>query len=357
MDEEQDIFKILSSAETESHKLSNRALIIQPGAIGDCVLMLPVAEFIKKAFKIGTVTMLGRSQYMEYFPARSCIDSIKDLDSIDLHRLFVSHKDFELQDGDSLIAAFAGYQHIFNFLGLPGDDFERNLIYTANCSNSVEVTTLRLKPPADYKHHITKFYCDSISAACSDYKHRKLSARSTVDRKKYLKPFKSDLSAGRALLDSLGIKKNQKPAIIHPGSGGVKKCWHIDNFYLLAEELLEAGENVIFLLGPAEQERFSRKTFDRLSALAPTIIETSLARTFQILCCCGCFIGNDSGISHISSASGIATIVCFGPTNPSVYCPPGPKVKTFKFDDQDFTNPSCESAGQVSRAALKFLSS
>jgi heptosyltransferase-3 len=355
MDKEKDILKMLSSAESQADKLSNRALIIQPGAIGDCVLMLPLAEFIKKAFKIGTVTILGRSHYMEYFPVRSCIDSIKDLDSVDLHRLFVSHKDFELADGDSLITAFAGYRHIFTFLGQPGDDFEKNLIFTANCSNSVEVTTLALKPPADYKHHITKFYFDSISASCPDYKYRKPSARHHT--RKYLKALKSDFSAGQEILNIFDIEKKQKPAVIHPGSGGVKKCWHIDNFYSLAEELLEAGESVIFLLGPAEQERFSKKTIDRLSALAPVIIENSLTQTFQILCCAGCFIGNDSGIAHIASASGIAAVVCFGQTNPDVYCPAGPKVRNLKFDESDFLKFSPEAVSRVSKAALKFLSS
>jgi heptosyltransferase-3 len=357
MDEEQDILKILSSAEAQAHGLSNRALIIQPGAIGDCVLTLPVAEFLKKNFNIGTVTMLGRSHYMEYFPARSCIDSIRDLDAIDLHRLFVSSKDFEVQDSDSLVTAFSGYQHIFTFLGQAGDNFEQNLIYTANCSNPVEVTTLQPKPPAGYKHHIIKFYFDSILASCHDYKRKRLSGRYTANKKKYFKPLKSDLLAGRSILESLGIKKNQKPAIIHPGSGGVKKCWYIDNFYLLAEELLEEGESVVFLLGPAEQERFNKKAIDRLSVLAPVITESSLTRTFQLLSCGGCFIGNDCGIAHIASASGIAAIVCFGPTNPAVYCPVGPKVKTFRFDEPDFLKPSPEAAGQVSRAALKFLSS
>ncbi len=357
MDKQQDIFKILSSAEAKAHRLSNRALIIQPGAIGDCVLTLPIAEFIKKTFNIGSITMLGRSNYMEYFPARTCIDSIKDLDSIDLHRLFIDRKKFDVRENDSLIAAFAGYPYIFTFLGQAGDDFEYNLAFTANCSNQVDVLALQLKPPADYKHHITKFYIDSIIDSYPDHKHRRSSARSAAHKKKYLKPLKSDFSAGKSILDSLGLKKNKKPVIIHPGSGGIKKCWHIDNFYLLAEELLDVGAGVIFLLGPAEQERFNRKTIDRLSALAPVISETSLTRTFQLLCCAGCFIGNDSGIAHIASASGIPAITCFGPTNPRIYSPAGPKVKAFKFDDSDFQNPSPDAVSQVSRAVLKFLSS
>ncbi len=351
-----DILKLLSTAESDADRLSTRALIIQPGAIGDCVLTLPVAEFIKKTFKIGTLAMLGRSHYMLYMPTRSCIDNVRDLDSIEMHRLFMPKNDFELQDNDPLITAFAGYRHIFNFLAAPGSDFEHNLIFTANCSNSVEVTTLPLKPPADCEHHITKFYIDTIIRSCPDYIHRKPTLN-TIGKKKYLKPIKSDLAAGREIIESYGIKKKYRPAVIHPGSGGVKKCWNIDNYYLLAEELLDAGESVIFLLGPAEQERLSRKIFDRLSLLAPVAIETSLSRTFQILSCAGCFVGNDSGIAHIAAAAGLPTIVCFGPTNPAVYAPIGPKVKTFKLEDADFVTPSSTAVEQVSRQALKFLSS
>lgn len=354
---ENDILKLLANAEADADRLATRALIIQPGAIGDCVLTLPVIEYIKKTFKIGTITMLGRSQYMLYLPTRSSIDSIRDLDSIDLHRLFVSSKEFELQDNDSLITAFGGFQHIFTFLGSPESDFERNLIFTANCSNAVEVTTLHVRPPADYKNHITKYYIDTIVECCGEYINKKPSAANLSLKKKLIKPLKSDPAAGRTILDSFGVKKKDKPAIIHPGSGGTKKCWNIENFYMLAEELIDAGENIIFLIGPAEQERFTRKIIDRLSLLAPVIFEYSLTRTLQLLSCCGCFIGNDSGIGHIAGACGVPSIVCFVPTDLNVYSPIGPKVKTFQFDEGDFSQPSSQAVEQVSRAALKFLSS
>jgi len=211
-----DILKLLSTAETNADRRSTRALLIQPGAIGDCVLTLPVAEFIKKTFKIGTLAMLGRSHYMLYMPTRSCIDTVRDLDSIEIHRLFMPKKDFELEDNDPLITAFSGYQHIFNFLADPGSDFEQNLIFTANCSNSVEVTSLPLKPPADYKNHITKFYIDTIISSCPHYINRK-PATGSINRKKYLKPLKSDLAAGREIIESYGIKKKYRPAVIHPG--------------------------------------------------------------------------------------------------------------------------------------------
>ena len=161
-DENQDILNILSDAESDAQRLAARAAIIQPGAIGDCVLTLPLAELLKTHLGIGTILMLGRSHYIEYFPGRTCIDGIRDLDSVDLHRLFVNHKEFELADGDALIGVFAGFEQIITFLGTAGSNFENNLIFTANCSNPVEVTTLQLKPNDNYPGHVTKFHLESF---------------------------------------------------------------------------------------------------------------------------------------------------------------------------------------------------
>ncbi|MDD5135258.1 MAG: glycosyltransferase family 9 protein, partial [Phycisphaerae bacterium] len=291
--EEQNILNMVGQAENQANQLARRAIIIQPGAIGDCILTLPLAQYLKTHFAIGSVQMIGRSHYIEYFPGRTCIDSIRNFDSVDLHRLFAGHKDFELEDGDSLISEFAGFEQIVSFLGEAGGDFENNLIYTANCSNPVEVTTLGLKPDYKYKEHIVKFHLASFIASQSH--HIK---PAEIDLKKtYITPGKTDLANGRKILSSNGIDTGQKIAVIHPGSGGVAKCWHIDNFYMLAEQLCEKNIKVVFLLGPAEMERFKQAEINRLGTIAPLLCDLTLTETFQLISCANCFIGNDSGIT------------------------------------------------------------
>jgi heptosyltransferase-3 len=352
--ENQDFLNMVGQAESQAQQLARRAVIIQPGAVGDCILTLPLAQYLKTHFGIGSVLMFGRSHYIEYFPGRTCIDSIRDLDSIDLHKLFVNHKDFELEDGDSLISAFAGFEQIVTFLGEPGGDFENNLIYTANCSNPVEVTTLELKPDDKYAEHIIKFYLASFIASQSH--HIK---PAEIDLKKtYITPCKTDLANGRKILNSIGIDTGQKIAVIHPGSGGVAKCWHIDNFYMLAEQLREKNNiEVVFVLGPAEMERFKQSTINALGTIAPLLCEPSLSETFQVVSCANCFIGNDSGITHMAASAGVPTIACFGPTNPAQYAPIGPGVFTFKFDASDFGSPCPKNASEAAKQALKLLTS
>lgn len=352
-DENQDILDMVRRAENEAQRLSARALIIQPGAIGDCILTLPLAEFLKTNLGIGSILMLGKSHYIDYFPGRTCIDGIKDIDSVDLHRLFVKSGNFELQDDDPLISAFAGYTQIITFLGDAGSDFEDNLIFTAYCSNPAEVTMLPLKPLADFTGHVTDFYIDSFIAAQSLE-----SPPAGRDLKKtYITAGKSDLISGKKILETAGVKAGKNVAIIHPGSGGTSKCWHIDNFYMIAEQLCDEDIKVVFLLGPAEMERFNTKTIDALGAIAPVFCELSLAEAFQVVSCANCVIGNDSGIAQMAAAAGVPTIACFGPTDPAKYGPVGPHVQTVRLQPCDFDVPSPDNAQEVAKQAIERLTS
>lgn len=348
-----DILNILSESEDDARRNSRRAVIIQPGAIGDCVLTLPLAESLKTHFDIGTVLMLGRSPYIEYFPGRTCIDGIRDLDSIDLHRLFVNHKEFELADGDSLIGVFSGFEQIITFLGQAGSDFENNLIFTANCSNPVEVTTLQLKPGDNYAGHITKFHLDMfLSSQASEAKTGEIDLKKT-----YITPCKTDLANGQKILSSAGVDTKQKVAIIHPGSGSAAKNWYIDNFYMVAEALREKNISVAFLLGPAEMETFKPETIDALGAIAPLLVDMSLTEALGAISYANCFIGNDSGLTHVAAAAGIPTIACWAATNPVHYHPVGPNVLVFQMDSGDFASPCPQKADEVSKNALKLLTS
>ncbi|MGB2822549.1 MAG: glycosyltransferase family 9 protein, partial [Phycisphaerae bacterium] len=40
-----------------------------------------------------------------------------------------------------------------------------------------------------------------------------------------------------------------------------------------------------------------------------------------------CYLGNDSGVSHLAAAVGTRTIALFGPSNPRHFRPIGPRVR------------------------------
>ena len=344
-----DILDLLREKGAEAARRAQRGVIIQPGAIGDCILTLPLAAFMKETLGLGGVDILGHTEYVGILPGRSCIDTVSSIDSVDLHRLFVDTKEFNLEDRDSLINTFSGYAWIVTFLGEPESNFEQNLIFTANCSHSAEVITLPLKPPKDYSAHLTDFYIHrfisqsafSLQAPASSEPSR-AGGQAQQDRLNdcLIKATETDIAQGKKLLKETGIAPGKKMVVIQPGSGGLNKCWHVDNFLAVAKELGLKGIEVIFLLGPAERDRFGDDTIKNISSIARPLKNLSLAQALEIISCADAFIGNDSGITQLAGALGVKTLVVFGPTNPAVYKPIGPAVTVFEKKNKTFAKKS-----------------
>ena len=325
MRENNDILNLLREKGAEAARGAQRGVILQPGAIGDCVLTLPLAEFMKDSLGLGGVDILGHTEYIGILPGRTCVNGIRSMDSVDLHRLFAETKAFDLADRDPLINVFADYGWIVTFLGEPNSSFEQNLIFTANCSHSAEVITLSMKPPKNFSAHLTDFYMQQFIDQ-SGLSLRPWQVRPSAH---LIKATEADINRGKELLKEINLDFSKKLVVIHPGSGGLHKCWHLDNFLVVAKELGSKGIEVIFLLGPAELDRFSDATIKNISSIARCLTDLSLMQVLGLLSCADGYLGNDSGITHLAAGLGGRTLAVFGPTNPSVYGPVGPAVTVF----------------------------
>lgn len=344
-----DILELLREKAAHAVLKGQRGLIIQPGAIGDCILTLPLAAFMKETLGLGGVDMLGHTEYIDFLPDRSCIDGISSIDSLDMHRLFIDKKEFDVADRDPLISAFAGYAWLATFLGEPDSDFEHNLIYTANCSGSAEVVTLALKAPKDFAGHITDFYTRQFVTQTD----LSVSPGEPWDADCLIKAAHSDVTKGMELLKEAGFAPDQRPVVIQPGSGGLKKCWHLDNFLAVAKELQSKGLAVVFLLGPAELDRYGNDVAKEMSSVAPCITSLPLTHVLGLLSCAETFIGNDSGITHLAAGLGVRTFALFGPTSPTLYGPIGPNVTILSNDPETFAKkPSTRAQKDLVEAVL-----
>ena len=146
--------------------------------------------------------------------------------------------------------------------------------------------------------------------------------------------------------------RQRKPVVIHPGSGGAHKCWHLDNFLAVARMLAKEGVESVFLLGPAEAERFSESAIAEIRTAGKLLTNLSLAEVLGVLGCSRGYIGNDSGITHLAAAVGIRTVAVFGPTDPAIYAPLGPAVTILRSDETDFAGAISEELQQKAVAAL-----
>jgi heptosyltransferase III len=350
----QDILSLVQAKDAQAARESQRAVILQPGALGDCILTLPLAQTMKRTLNLGGVDIVGHADYIGFLPGRSCVDSIRSIDSADLHRLFTEAANFDLSDRDPLIGMFADYAWIASFLGDANGDFERNLIFTANCSHSAEVFTVALKPPEGMQTHVAAYYVGQF------VDHAGLPAsKAKLSRKRALiRPTKSDRSIGRQWLRQEGLDLSRKLAVLHPGSGGRHKCWHIGNFTALAEDLRKAGFEVLFLLGPAEMERLSNTDMRRLHDAAKCGSDLPLTQIVALLCCADIFLGNDSGVTHLAASMGLPTVALFGPTDPAQYAPLGPALKVIRDPQSSFAGkPSPSFRKTVMEAILALINS
>jgi len=349
MTDNEDILDLVSANEALVRQAARRAVIIQPGALGDCILTLPLAKFMKKTLALGAIDFIGHTEYIDFLPGRSCIDGIHSMDFIDLHRMFVEPDRFSLEDGDTLINDFAGYDWIVTFLGAPDSNFERNLIFACHCSHSAQVTTLSLKPPCDYSGHISTFYVEQFA---------KSNIFDTVQcsvepAEIFIRATDEDMRCGSQLLKSMSLSQAANLVVIHPGSGSKEKCWHLTNFCSIAELLVAKGCQIVFLLGPAELERFKAEQIEQMTNIGKCISGFSLTQVLQLLSCTDCFLGNDSGVTHLAGALGQKTFAVFAPSSPALYKPVGPKVTAFQVDSSDFTTANMTLQRRLCRLILE----
>lgn len=344
MQAETDILALLEAKGVQMAKETQRAVILQPGALGDCILTLPLVKILKEGLNLGGVDIIGHTDYIGIFPGRSCVDGVRSMDSTDLHRMFVEPAKFDLADWDPLIGIFSVYSWIVTFLGEPGSNFEQNLIFTANCSHSAEIITLSMKPSADGKAHIAESYVQQFAGQSALSPEQ---AKVAMD-KVLIRVTEADRDTGVELLDQAEINLSRKLVVIHPGSGGPRKCWHLENFVSVAQGLRTQGFEVLFLLGPAEMERLRPAEEARLYGAARCMGHLSLAQVLGLLSCADAFIGNDSGVSHLAAGIGLRTYVLFGPTEPAMYRPIGPAVTVFQDTQETFADkPSPDLQKQV----------
>jgi heptosyltransferase-3 len=121
---------------------------------------------------------------------------------------------------------------------------------------------------------------------------------------------------------------------IHPGSGGEQKCWPVTSFAAVIECLWQRDYPILLLAGPSDHERLSALQLSLSSSpeqgMLNVLIDAPLVVVAEHLQQCSCYLGNDSGITHLAALLGIPTIALFGPSDPLIWRPLGPHVEVIQ---------------------------
>lgn len=243
-------------------------MIIRPGAIGDFILSLPALECLATA----DTEVWAASQNLplvRFARARSLAASGLNM--------------LEFSPDPALIEMLRSFDSIVSWYGTNRPEF-RELI----ASLGLNFTFLTALPPDGCRMHAADFYLEQARAlgAC--------------------------LGHGIPRLDCARIPGDF--AVIHPFAGSRKKRWPLERFQDLARRM-GTYLRVDWCAGPEDELSGAAVRIDNLYELACWIAGAQV------------YIGNDSGISHLAAAAGAPVVALFGPTNPSVWAPRGPRVE------------------------------
>jgi len=127
------------------------------------------------------------------------------------------------------------------------------------------------------------------------------------------------------LLAASGIRGEY--VVLHPGSGSPRKNWPVE-MWLAVLQAAARGREVVVTAGPADDEALALLAAVWPGSLAPARIvrAPSLDVLAGILSGAALYAGNDSGVTHLAAAVGAPTLAVFGPTDPVVWRPRGPRV-------------------------------
>lgn len=100
------------------------------------------------------------------------------------------------------------------------------------------------------------------------------------------------------------------------------KQWEIKNFVELANELNSIGRKVRIPIAPSELDQKLKKDFIKLAGNELVeFVEVPLSQLPLEVAKSDFYIGNDTGLKHISAALGLKTITLFGPEPPLEWHP------------------------------------
>ena len=245
--------------------------MIRPGAIGDCIVSLPAIDSIK-------------ADYKEVWTPSAVVPLVRRADLVDpISRTGLDLLGLpSLAPPPALLERLRTFDRIVSWYGTNRPEFREAV---ADLPFEFHAPL----PEGAAAIHATDFFLGQLG-----------------------------LPAGAAPSIPLEPAPRCEHIVIHPFSGSPRKNWPMENFRALATGLPLAE----WCAGPEEPLDGARR-FDNLLDLARWLASARL------------YIGNDSGISHLAAAVGTPVIAIFGPTDPRVWAPRGPRVTVLQSPSPD----------------------
>ena len=286
-----------------------RTIVLFPGSLGDFLCFLPALQAIgqqqRNLVVVGRETTRAILGEFACFPRSVSVQTVS-IDDARFARLFASHSSAKDADLDSFFLPAAS---VLSWFGASLPQLKKHLEQYA----PGRVTVFPFFS-GQVESHASAYYL-----SCLGETEEKLHRPPSIQLKE---PW---LQWGVEYWRQRGWE-SKYVLIVHPGSGGQRKRWRAEGFRHVAEWWRDSEDReVLILLGPAEAEEGE---YWRRYGHAETSLE--LQQVASILIRASCYIGNDSGVSHLAGAVGAQGVVIFGPTRPEQWRPLGGGLQVIK---------------------------
>ncbi|MCG6916408.1 MAG: lipopolysaccharide heptosyltransferase II [Deltaproteobacteria bacterium] len=289
-----------------------KIVVLAPNWIGDAVLSLPLLDACFHLWPRANLTVLARDQVAELFEARKSevrvlqyergngLQRLRKLMGLGLR---LRREGFELalllpnSLSSAIIARLAG---VPQRLGYSTDG--RGWLLTQRLADRRKERGL----------HQMDYYLGLLRSF----------GTSGVDRIPRLKLKEEVTEKGLALLDVLGIGRNELLIGVHPGAAyGEAKRWFPERFARVIDLLHKRGRKFVLLGGPGEEVLAEKISTTTAQPPINTVGKTTLAEALVLISRCALFLSNDSGLMHAAAALGIPQVALFGSTDPEKTAP------------------------------------
>jgi heptosyltransferase-2 len=290
------------SASSPSHPPPARLLAYRPGAIGDFILALPALAALRARFPGASLTVVGPAAALPL--AADLADTLISADDPRLTPLFAP--------GPAPLPPKVDPTHAVVWAGAA-----EPLVAHLRAAGAV-VVHAPSRPPAERRQHVADYLVRTLAPLGVS------AAEPAVPR---LQPSADARRATAAFLaEHTAPDERPRWVAFHLGSGSPRKNWPTAGFVAVAEGLATRGLRPLLVGGPAEEEIID-PALAALAPLRPAVArDWPLDRLAALLAACAGYVGADSGITHLAAAVGTPVVAIFGPTDPALWAPRGPRV-------------------------------
>ncbi len=289
--------------------------VILTGALGDFILALPALSALRSIFPSSRIDLAGNPLWLPLAGECTAVDRTLSVDDISLHEGFME----TVPENNRLSRVLAGYDIILSWFGDREGVWEKNLERLVPGRSRV----FPFHRNRSFPGHVSDYYLNTLREAGFGPPGKTGDPPWHLSRLWKPPPVPGGRDASTTFAGGHGL-------CIHPGSGSNRKNWPSDRFLEVAEAAHERWKvPVRIVLGPAETDQQSfwreqgRSRFDLQ-------IDPPLKEVFRSLPHAALYLGNDSGITHLAASLGVPTLALFGPTDPNLWAPRGPRVKVLR---------------------------